>query len=95
MYFYLYAKAVDNSCMIKKVGVDNLTEGDLLYKNIRVGKEKIEVSWEGLSSLDIKKIKKFKKFVLIRQGIPFVPVFMISYLTLIYFYFTGMLFSFL
>lgn len=93
-YFYLYAKSVDDSCMIKKVKSSNLTEGDLLYKSVAVGKERIIPNWEGLSTLDIKKIRKFKKFILVRQGIPFVPVFLISYLILIYLYFAGFLFNF-
>jgi len=93
-FLYIYAKSVDESCMVKKVLVKNLTEGDLLYRDVLVGTKKVEASWEGLDASEIKKIRKFKKFVLIRQGIPFVPVFLISYLVLVYFYFTGFLFSF-
>ena len=92
-YFYLYAKSVDDSCMIKKISSSNLTEGDLLYEAVKVGGKTIKPNWEGLSSLDIKNIKKFKKFILVRQGIPFVPVFLISYLILVYLYFGGFLFN--
>ena len=90
-YFYLYAKAIDNSCMIKKVMTNNLRMGDLLYKGVGVGKKRIDASWEGLSESEIKKIRKF---VLIREGIPFVPVFLISYLILFYLYFGSFLFGF-
>lgn len=93
-YFYLYAKSVDDSCMIKEVKSVNLTEGDLLYKAVKAGKDRITPNWEGLSTMDIKKIRKFKKFILVRQGIPFVPVFLISYFILFYLYFNGFLLNF-
>jgi Flp pilus assembly protein protease CpaA len=79
-YVYLYAKAVDNSCMVKKTSVRNLTEGDWLYESVKVGKKTIAVKWEGLSKEEIKEIKKHYKFVKIKQGIAFVPVFLIAYL---------------
>ena len=47
----------------------------------------IKAKWDGLSDADIKLLKKKKKFVLIRQGIPFVPVFLITFLILIYIWF--------
>jgi len=91
-YFYLYAKAIDDSCMIRKVLYSKLREGDLLYKSIKLGDKEIKSNWDGLSLSEIKKIKKFKKNVFIRVGIPFVPVFLISYTILFYFYFSGFLF---
>jgi len=84
-YFYFYAKAVDEACMIQKVLVKNLTEGDWLYKNIKVGKNKINATWAGLTKKEIGLIKKHKEFVYIRQGIPFTPVFLFSFLVFIYF----------
>jgi Flp pilus assembly protein protease CpaA len=87
-YFYTYARAVDESCMVKKVKTTRLTEGDWLYKNIRVGKKLIRVDWEGLSKKDIKLIQRKYKTVLIRQGIPFVPVFFISFLVLIFLFYS-------
>jgi len=93
-YFYLYAKSVDKACMIKKVPVRNLTEGDWLCNNIKVGRKVIMAKWDGLSKKDIILIRKHKKQVLIKQGIPFVPVFLISFLILIYLYYTGNLFGF-
>ena len=72
--------------MIKNVKTPELVEGDWLYKNVKIGKKLIKAKWDGLSSADIKLLKK-KKFVLIRQGIPFVPVFLIAFLILIYIWF--------
>ena len=70
--------------MIKKVDTKELTEGDWLYKNIRIGRKLIEAKWSGLSKEEIDLLRKKKKNILIRQGIPFSPVFLISYIILIY-----------
>ena len=86
-YLYIYAKSVEEACMIKKVAAKNLTVGDWLYQDVRIGKRTIKANWEGLSDKEIKLIKKHKKSVLIKQGIPFVPVFLNSFLVLIYLYF--------
>jgi Flp pilus assembly protein protease CpaA len=84
-YIYFSAKAIDESCMIKEINTDKLTEGDWLYKDIKIGKKLIKARWEGLSKEEIIILRKKKKNVLIRQGIPFSPVFLISYLILISF----------
>lgn len=89
-YFYVYIKSVDESCMIKKVKTFNLEEGDWLYKNVRVGKKLIIANWNGLDRKDIRLIKKRYKAILIRQGIPFTPVFLISFLILLYIWFSGL-----
>jgi Flp pilus assembly protein protease CpaA len=86
-YFYIYTKAVDESCMVKEISSKNLTEGDWLYEDVRIGKKLIKANWTGLSRDEIHLIKKYKKIVKIRKGIPFVPVFLISFITLLIFYF--------
>ena len=83
-YIYFSAKAIDESCMIKKINTKNLTEGDWLYKDVKIGKKLIKAKWDGLSKEEIILLRKKKKDILIRQGIPFSPVFLISYLALIY-----------
>lgn len=79
-YLFVYAKSVEDCCMIKLVSYKNLREGDWLAEDVKVGIGKIKANWEGLSSEDIKLIRKYKKFVKIKHGIPFVPAFLISYL---------------
>ncbi|MFH1503552.1 MAG: prepilin peptidase [Candidatus Diapherotrites archaeon] len=79
-YIYFSAKAIDEVCMIKKVPVSKLTEGDWLYKDVRIGRKIIKASWDGLSREEINLLKNRYKKVLIRRGIPFSPVFLISYL---------------
>jgi len=88
-YFYIFLKAVDESCMIKKINSKKLTEGDWLYKNFKIGGKLVRANWDGLSKKDIKLIQKNKKFVLIRQGIAFTPVFLISFLILVCIWFFG------
>lgn len=88
-YFYIGAKSIDESCMIKRVHPKNLTEGDWLYENVHVGKRIIKKSWHGLTKKDIALIKKNKKFVLVREGIPFSPAFLISFLVFLYLQFFG------
>lgn len=78
-YLFLVAKAIDETCMIRKIKTSNLVEGDWLYKDVKVGGKIIKASWEGVSVSDIKLLRKVKE-VKVRQGIPFVPVFLISYI---------------
>lgn len=93
-YLYIFAKAIDEACMIKDIQVSELTEGDWLYRDVKIGKKLIKANWDGLSKEDIKLLKKNRKSVLIRQGIPFVPVFLIAFLILIYIWFYKINFGF-
>jgi len=93
-YLYVYVKSVDQSCMVKKIKTRRLAEGDWLYRDVRIGKKIIKAKWEGLKKEDIRKLRKRYKTVLIRYGIPFSLVFLISFLILIYFWKTGVLKSF-
>ncbi len=88
-YLYIYAKAVDEACMIKKVKTKELVEGDWLYKDVKIGRKLIKTKWEGLSKEEIKILRKSKKDILIRHGIAFVPVFLIAFIVLILVWFLG------
>lgn len=81
---YAYSKAVDKVAMVKLLPSEKLTEGDWLVHDIVIGKEKIKANWDGLTKEEIDKIKKFKKKVLVRYGIPFIPVFPLSFLLTLY-----------
>ena len=65
--------------MIKEISGKNLREGDLLVENVKVGKRIIMVNWEGLSSNEIKALENLKK-VKIKEGIPFVPAFLMAFI---------------
>lgn len=93
---YVYVKSVDESCMIKKLNPKLLREGDWLYKDVKVGNRVIKANWDGLKKEDIKLLTKKNKSVMIRQGVAFGLVFLISFLLLLYIYFinTGLWNSF-
>ncbi len=90
-YLFIYAKAIEETCMIKKVSVDELAEGDWLYKELKIKGKKIKPKWEGLDNKDIKLLKKEYKSrkILIKQGIAFVPVFLIAYLVFLILWYSG------
>jgi len=90
-FFYFYAKAVDECCLVKIISSKKLTEGDWLYKDVKIGKRLIKANWEGLTKKDVELLKKKCKIVKIRQGIAFVPVFLISFLILIFVWFMGLI----
>jgi len=89
-YLYIAAKSIDESCMIKKVPPEKLTEGDLLYKDVKIGNKKIKATWGGLSKEEISLLKKNKKEILIRYGIPYTPAFLIGFILLVVFWFKGL-----
>jgi Flp pilus assembly protein protease CpaA len=85
----IYAKSIEECCMIKSVNVRDLTIGDWLYKFVKIGKRKIMPNWEGLSEKQLKLIQThLHGKILIKQGLPFVPAFLIAFvlmLVMIYF----------
>ncbi len=84
-YLYLYSKAVDESCMTKRIKSKDLREGDWLYSDLKLGEKRLKAKWEGVSNKDLKQIMKKYKEVRIRQGIAFSPVFLISFIIFIIF----------
>ena len=84
LFLYAYVKALD-LCMIKLVKFKDLQEGDWLEREIRVGKKIIKKSVHGLSKEDIKLLKRFRKSVYIKEGIPFTPAFLLALLATVFF----------
>jgi len=81
---FVFAKGVEESCMVKAVAPQNLTEGEWLYEDIFVGGKKIAARWEGVSKRELALIKeKYRRKILIKQGIPFTPGFLIGFLGLV------------
>ena len=79
-YLFVYSKAIEESAMVSKIRTSKLREGDWLYARVKLGKGYLEPNWDGLTKDQIKKIKKQHKFIKIKQGIAFVPVFLISFI---------------
>jgi len=88
---YIYSKAIDESCMVQKIKTENLREGDWLHNNLKIGKRTIKADWEGLNKEEIRYIRNKKRFVVIRNGIAFAPVFLISFSISVFLYFSGFL----
>ena len=88
-YFYIASKSIDQVSMVKEIKPKELTEGDWLYKDVKIGKKTIKANWDGLTKKDIELIKKHKKSIVVRRGIPFTPVFLCSFLILSYLIFNG------
>ncbi|MFH0949272.1 MAG: prepilin peptidase [Candidatus Aenigmatarchaeota archaeon] len=73
--FWRYAKVIEKKVFIKKIPVSELKVGDVVD----------DMEWRGLTADDIKKIRKEKKYVTIKDGVRFVPVFPITLVvTLLY-----------
>ncbi len=81
---FIYLKSLDR-CMIKYVNAGKLTEGDWLEQEIKVGNYVVKKSVHGLSWEDIMKLRKAGKKVLIKDGIPFTPAFLISFASMVFF----------
>jgi len=84
-FLYAYVTALDK-CMEKFVKPKDLTEGDWIVNDIKVGNKTIRKSVHGLSVRDIEFLKKNAKKVLIREGVPFTPAFLIAILFMVFFY---------
>lgn len=85
---YAYTSSLDK-CMLSLVPAEKLTEGDWIEADIKVGKTIIKKTIHGLSLRDIQILKKYRKQVLIKKGIPFVPVFFVTILLTVFFLVTS------
>lgn len=87
IYFYvhitIFIKAVEFSCLLKNIPVSKLTEGDwIANKNII---KKFKIPNTGIELKQIKALIKSKiKSVEVKEGIPFVPPFLIGTLILLF-----------
>ncbi len=80
VYLHVFVKAVEDCCMYKWLPVSRLTEGDWVAKPVYVkGKLVCNPKDLGLEKHQIELLKKAEiKKVLIKEGIPFVPSFLIA-----------------
>lgn len=90
-YLFLYAKTIEKCCMLRYVSPDKLTEGDWIAKEIRnKGKYIAGPKDLGISKKQIRMLKKLKiEKVLMKEGIPFVPSFLMAF---VFTYFYGNIF---
>lgn len=79
-YLWTMIKAVENACMYKYISPKKLTEGDWVVKEIKIKGKLIYSSKSlGIEKNQIAQLIKSKiKKVLIKEGLPFVPSFLIG-----------------
>jgi len=83
-YLLLFLVAVQSCCFISERDTKALTEGDWLAEDVVVHGKKV-LKKKTLSLNDIEKLHNHKiSSVLIKEGIPFVPSFLIAYLFLLF-----------
>lgn len=87
-FLFVYLKALDK-CMIRLVSPRDLMEGDWTIADIKVGNKVVRNSVHGLSLKDIKILRKAKKKIYVKYGIPFVPAILISFVIMVFFYLTS------
>ena len=85
-YVWIFVKSIEKSSMYKLVEPNKLTEGDWIVKDVYINKQYITGPKDlGIEKKQIKllieayKRKKIGK-VLIKEGIPFVPSFLIAFI---------------
>jgi Flp pilus assembly protein protease CpaA len=82
---YVYLKSVDK-CMIKFVSPNDLREGDWILGDVKLERYLVKNTAHGLSLKDIEMLRKAKKKIVVKYGIPFVPAILISWIIMGFFY---------
>ena len=84
IYLILFSRALEESCMKVKIPVSKLVEGDWVLEEVKLGKKKLIADKTGITQEQIALLKKHNiKKVLVKEGIPFVPSFLLAYVVLI------------
>lgn len=85
-YLWIFIRAVEKACMYILLEPERLTEGDWIAKDVVVAGKKICGPKDlGVSMSQIRKLIRLKKQrkinkVLIKQGIPFIPSFLLAFI---------------
>ena len=95
LYLLIFVAAVEQVGFYKRIPADTVTEGDWLGEDIYVQGKKISIH-KTITLQDLNLLKKLfgeKKLttIVIKQGVPFVPSFLLGYLFLIIFRFSGLM----
>lgn len=81
---FIFTKAVEESCLLQNVKASQLTEGDWIAETIKLhGRTIITEKNLGVTKAQIKQLQRYKKPILIKVGIPFIPVFLLSFIALL------------
>lgn len=97
-YLFLFIKAIESSCMIKKVSPEKLTEGDWIAEDVKHnGKVICGPKDLGVTKKQIAKLIELKDEidkVVIKEGVPFVPSFLVAFLLSFFFGIKGFVLGF-
>ncbi len=91
LYLSIMAKAVEKACMLRLVSPLRLTEGDWIAKDVVVGGKRICGPKDlGIEKRQIRQLAELYRkgkirVVLIKEGIPFSPSFLLAYIVTIFF----------
>jgi Flp pilus assembly protein protease CpaA len=80
---FIFIKAVEKAGLVKTIETAKLTEGEWLANPVKIrvkGKDILITAKLGLTKKEIWMLKKYKESVVIKEGIPFVPVFLIAFI---------------
>ena len=80
IYLYISAKAIEDIHMYRKIKTEKLVEGDWIVEAIKVN-NKLHYNPKkslGVTKKQIEIIKKHKKEVIVKEGIAFVPPFLLA-----------------
>jgi Flp pilus assembly protein protease CpaA len=85
LYSWIFSRVVETSILTKTYPVSKLTEGDWITHEVRVGKHVIVP--EGSTGVTLEQISKLKKAkvkeVIVKEGIAFVPAFLLAFAVLL------------
>jgi Flp pilus assembly protein protease CpaA len=85
-YLWIFVRAIERSCMLKKVDPEKITIGDWIPEDIIINGKRIAGPKDlGIEEPQIKKLIELKRKgkirqVLIKEGIPFIPSFLIAFI---------------
>lgn len=91
LYIWIFARSVEQSCMFKLLKPSQLTEGDWIEKDIEIGNKKVYTKRDlGVSKKQISLLKRYFsqgkiKNILVKEGIPFVPSFLLAFIVTLLF----------
>jgi prepilin signal peptidase PulO-like enzyme (type II secretory pathway) len=85
VYSWIFMKVVEKEIMVKEYPISKLTEGDWVVHEVKNGKKIIvPANSTGITLEQIAQLKKTKlKSVTVKEGIPFVPGFMLAFIVLL------------
>jgi len=85
---FVYAKAVEEM-LVKEISTSKLVPGDWIYEKVKVGNKTITPKITGLNEKQIKLLKKHKKKIKVKDGVPFTPSFLLAIILLIYLWYSN------